>query len=45
MLAKLRQTSGISISRRMAYAKPPADLLEKLQGIHTRYNLKETDFS
>ena len=45
MLAKLRKTSGITISRRMAYAKPPAELLEKLQGIHTRYNLSESDFS
>jgi Asp/Glu/hydantoin racemase len=45
MLAKLKQTSGIGVSRRMAYAKPPADLLEKLQGIHTRYNLSEADFS
>ena len=45
MMAKLRKTSGITVSRRMAYKTPPKDLLEKLQGIHTRYNLKEEDFS
>ena len=45
MLAKLKRASGITVSRRMAYTTPPKDLLEKLQGIHTRYNLSESDFS
>jgi len=43
--AKLRKVSGITTSRRMAYATPPKELLEKLQNIHTRYNLEESDFS
>jgi len=45
MLAKLKKASGITTSRRMAYTTPPKELLEKLQGIHTRYNLSESDFS
>ena len=45
MSAKLKQMSGVSVGRRMAYMTPPRDLLQKLQGIHTRYNLKEEDFS
>ena len=45
MLAKLQKMSGISTSRRMSFATPPKELLEKLQGIHTRYNLNESDFS
>ena len=35
--AKLKQMSGVTTSRRMAYMSPPAELIEKLQGIHTRY--------
>jgi Asp/Glu/hydantoin racemase len=45
MYAKLKAMSGITVGRRMYYAKPPKELLEKLQGVHTRYNLEESDFS
>ena len=45
MQAKLREKSGVGVGRRMAYKKPPSDLLDTLQTVHSCYNLEESDFS
>ncbi|MCR4443272.1 MAG: aspartate/glutamate racemase family protein [Peptococcaceae bacterium] len=45
MLANLRRTTGLVVSRRFTYAKPPRELLEESRAFHHLRPLTSEDFS